>query len=97
MTKLMALVGIGVLLGESAALAETCNIHSTSPPGHWRFYRVYDARTGEVLLRQAINGGDTKLVTAKHDHVRIESKLPGHLNYRAGPTAACKGGNTIRV
>jgi hypothetical protein len=97
MTKLMTLVGTGALLWQSAALAGTCKIHSASAPGHWRFFRVYDAHTGEVLLRQAVNGGDSKAVTSKHNQVRIESKLPGHRNYRPGPLAACKGDNTISV
>ena len=94
--KLMALMAIGVFVGESAALAGTCNIQSTTPPGVWRFFRIYDAGTGEVLLRQAINGGDTKSVTSKHDQVRVEFKTPGSTKYQVGATAPCKDDNTIR-
>jgi len=92
----MALMVIGVFLGESAAVAGTCNIQSSSPPGVWRFFRVYDGGSGEVLLRQAISGGDSKSVTSKSDQVRVEFKLPGHTKYQVGATATCKDGNTIR-
>ena len=96
MAKLFALISLYALLGETAALAGTCQIQSADPPGQWKFFRVYDAKTGEVVRAQAINGGDAKEVISKHDQVRVEFKLPGDIQYRPGFAAECKGGNTIR-
>ncbi len=96
MAKLFALISLYALLGETAALAGTCHIQSTNPPGQWKFFRVHDAKTGEVVRAQAINGGDSKELTSKHDQVKVEFKLPGDIQYRGAFVAPCKDGNTIR-
>jgi hypothetical protein len=93
--KTIVLLAIAALLSGSAPLELTCKLQSKSPAGEWRFFRVYDASTGEVLLRQAVNGGDRKTIYSKHDQVRVESKLPGHTVYQPSTFAPCKGGNTI--
>jgi len=95
--KPVALFAIAALLVESAALAESCKVQSTSPPGQWKFVRAYDPDTNEVVLRQAINGGDSKPVTVAGDHVRVEYKLPGHTRYQPAVVAPCKDGNVVRT
>jgi hypothetical protein len=95
--KPVALFTIAMLLGEGGALAESCKVQSSSPPGQWKFVRAYDPDTGAVVLRQAINGGDSKSVTVSGRHVRVESKLPGHTHYQPAVVASCKGGNTVRT
>jgi hypothetical protein len=95
--KAVVLFAIAALLGESGALAGSCRIQSTNPPGQWKFVRAYDPDNGTIVLRQAINGGDSKQVTVSGHHVRVESKLPGHTHYHSGPVAPCKGGNIVRT
>ena len=94
--KLLVLVAIAALSAESPALAKSCRIQSTDPPGQWKFFRAYDADTGAVVLRQAINGGDSKPVTVSGRRVRVETKLPGHTRYQPAVVVACTGGNTIK-
>ena len=96
MARVFAFMSLCALLGETAASAGTCHIRSTNPPGQWKFFRVHDAKTGELVRAQAINGGDSKELTSKHDQVKVEFKLPGDIQYRRGFVAPCKGGNTIR-
>ena len=79
-----------------ASAPTSCQLQSTSPRGRWRFFRVVDVRTGEIIFAQAINGGDVKQIYPKHSQVRIEHKLPGHTVYQKGATVECKGGITIR-
>jgi hypothetical protein len=83
-----------VVAGE--ALAETCNIQSRRAPGEWKFVKVYDADTGEIVYQQAVSGGVNKQVTVSGQRVRIDSKLPGYIDYEAGAVALCKGGNTVK-
>ena len=93
--KTIALLAIAALLSGSAPLELACKLQSRGPAGEWRFFRVYDASTGEVLLRQAVNGGDRKTIYSKHDQVRVEFKLPGHTVYQPSTVVPCKGGDTI--
>ena len=86
----------GAEIATAAPAPPTCRLQSTSPKGSWRFFRVVDARTGEIVFAQAINGGDVKQIYPKHSLVRIEHKLPGHTVYQKGPTVECKGEMTIR-
>lgn len=94
--KLLTLIAIGAVLGETAALAGTCKVQSSKAPGQWTFVRVYDLDTGKVVLRQGINGGDSKEVTVKGHRMKIEHKLAGHRNYVAGPMTDCKAGQTVK-
>jgi hypothetical protein len=72
-------------------------VENSSAPGSWKFVRAYDADTGEVVLRKAINGGDSAKVTVSGTTARIEYKLAGHTRYQTAIIAACKGGNTLRT
>jgi hypothetical protein len=96
-TKVLTLAGIIAVLIHGEAFAESCNIQSTRPPGEWKFVRVYDADTGAIVLRQAINGGVNKQVVVSGERVRVDSKLPGDMDYRTGAVALCKGGNIVKV
>jgi hypothetical protein len=96
MFKLVTLVAVGAFLGESAALAGSCNVQSSKPHGHWTFVHVYDVDNGHIVLRQAINGGDSKHVTVSGHRLRVEHKTAGHRMYRADPEADCKDGNTVK-
>ena len=80
----------------SPAVAGTCKIQSTREPGHWTFLKVFDVESGEVVLQKAIEGGKYREVTAHGDRVRVDWKLPGGKDYKAGPVSPCKDGNTIK-
>ena len=95
MRKLIGLFVLSALLAGSPALAETCKVHNNRSPGSWIFVQVYDADTGHVVLRQAINGGDSKEVTVSGHRARVDQKPAGHRNYSTGAVSACKKGNTI--
>jgi hypothetical protein len=95
MWKLIGLVAAIALLGESAALAETCKVRNHRAPGDWVFVHVHDADTGQIVLRQAINGGDSKNVTVSGHRARVDQKPAGYRQYKTGSIAVCKGGNTI--
>lgn len=96
MLKLVAAAALGLLLVESGAVAGTCKVKNSKPAGHWTFVQVYDADTNNVVLRQAINGGDTKNVTVSRHSVRVDHKFAGQRQYKTGAVAACKDGNTIK-
>jgi hypothetical protein len=96
MLSLVTLIAVSALLGESPALAKGCKVQSSKAPGQWTFVRVHDVDTGQVVLRQGINGGDSKHVTVSGHRIRIEHKLAGHKNYRSDAVADCKGGNTVK-
>ena len=95
MLWLLPFVAAAGVATEASAPA-TCQLQSISPRGSWRFFRVVDVRTGEIVMAQAINGGDVKQIYPKHSQVRVEHKLPGHTVYQKGPPVECKGGITIR-
>jgi hypothetical protein len=95
MRRIAALAALLALLGESPALAESCKVRNGRSAGNWIFVQVYDVDKGQVVLRQAINGGDSKDVTVSGHRARVDQKPAGHRNYKAGAVAACKGGNTI--
>ena len=86
-----------VATGTAAPTEHECKVQSSSAPGQWKFIRIYDASTGVVIWRQAINGGDSKRVTSNGPSVRIETKLPGYIKYTPAGTHTCSGGKTIRV
>ena len=94
----LAQIAAGLALASgSPTTADTCNIQSSSAPGEWIFFRVYDAATGQEILRTAINGGDVKTIAVDHDRVKIERKAPGQSQYRTAAVATCKDGNTIKA
>jgi len=95
MWKLIGLFAAVALLGENAASAETCKVRNHRAPGDWTFVHVYDVDTGHVVLRQAINGGDSKEVTVSGHRARVDQKPAGHRQYKTGAIAVCKGGNTV--
>lgn len=87
---------IAAALLEGAAVAGTCKVQNAAKPGDWRFVHVYDVKKSEIVLRQAINGGDSKSVTVSGDRVRVNHKYPGSKGYKAGPVVACKNGNIVK-
>ncbi len=90
-------IGIIALATGSGAIAGTCNIQSTRAPGQWKFVKVYDLDTGEVVLQKAINGGETREVTVRGHRMRVDWKLPGGKNYKAGAEAICADGHTVSI
>ena len=92
---LFAAVVVASLL-EGTAAAGTCKVQNTAAPGQWRFVHVYDVKKSEIVLRQAINGGDSKEVTVSGERVRVNHKHPGGKTYTAGAIAICKNGNTVK-
>ena len=96
MLKLVAAAALGILLAESAAVAGRCKVQNAKPAGQWTFVQVYDTDTSHVVLRQAIDGVDTKNVTVSGHRVRVDHKLAGHRNYKQGTVAVCKDGNVIK-
>jgi len=95
MRKLIGLFALAALVAESPALADSCKVRNGRSPGSWIFVQVYDADTGHVVLRQAINGGDSKEVTVSGHRARVDQKPAGHRNYDTGAVAVCKRGGTI--
>ena len=95
--KPIVLLSVVALLGESAALAESCKVQSSHPPGQWKFIRVYDVDTGAIVLGQAVNGGDAKSVTVRGHRIKLEAKLPGALHYGPAVEADCKEGQTVKI
>jgi hypothetical protein len=94
----LARIGVaGVTLLGGTAWAGTCKLQNASSPGAYKFVRVHDADTGAVILRKAINGGDSVDLEVSGSRVRIDVKPAGHKNYRAGPISVCKAGNTLRT
>ena len=97
MTRQQVLIGIAAAsILEGAAVAGTCKVQSWAAAGDWRFVDVYDVTKSEIVLRQAINGGDSKDVTVTGDRIRVNHKRSGNRNYAAGPVADCKNGNTVK-
>src|SRR5688500_5188904 len=92
----LSLVAIAAFLSPAEAFAGSCSIQSTRAPGEWKFAKVYDADTGKIVLRQVVNGGDTKQVVVSGERVRVDSKLPGDIDYRTGSVALCKDENIIK-
>jgi hypothetical protein len=93
--QLFASVLAAALL-EGAAFAGTCSVQNSAAPGDWRFVHVYDVKKSEIVLRQAINGGDSKEVTVSGNKIRVDHKRAGNRNYATGPVTACKDGNTVK-
>jgi hypothetical protein len=98
----MRLVGrIALALIASAAstvaTAGECRVQNASQRGQWKFIRAYDVTDNIVVLRQPINGGDSKPVTVKGASVRVEYKLAGDKHYHPAHVAACEGGNVVRI
>ena len=97
MTKKHAiLVIVAALFAERNAIAGTCNVRSSAPVDRWRFVQVYDVDRNEVVLRQAVKGGDSKPVTVSGERIRVAYKLPGATRYKPGVEALCKEGSTIQ-
>lgn len=95
--KLLALGGIALSLMASSPPSYSCNVHVTGPSGQWKFVQVHDLANGEVVLRQMIKSGESKHIDATGEKIRIDWKLAGYKHYRTGPTATCKGGNTVTL
>ena len=95
MWNLFGLFAAAALLGEGVALAGNCKVRNSRAPGDWTFVHVHDVDTGQIVMRQAINGGDSKNVTVSGRRVRIDQKPAGHRQYKTGAITVCKGGNTI--
>ena len=97
MTKhILAFAVTAAALLEGGAFAGTCKVQNAAKPGDWRFVHVYDVKKSEIVLRQAINGGDSKEVTVSGERVRVNHKRPGSKAYAAGAIAICKNGNTVK-
>ena len=97
MTKKYAtLVIVAASFVEQSAIAATCNVKSSGPADRWRFVQVYDVDRNEVVLRQAVKGGDSKPVTVSGERIRVAYKLPGATRYNPGLEALCKEGSTIQ-
>ena len=92
----IALLATAVVLLESQAGAETCMIHNSGPAGEWKFFRVHDADTGQIVLQQAIKGGDSRQVEVSKERVTVSSKFPGYRQYSQPIASTCKGGNTVK-
>ena len=90
------LIGLVALCTSSGALAGTCNIESSAPPGQWKFVKVYDVHNGEIVLQRGINGGGRYEVTAKGDRIRIDWKFAGGTHYNSGAVVTCKDGLTVK-
>jgi len=75
-----------------ASAPTSCQLQSTSPRGRWRFFRVVDVRTGEIIFAQAINGGDVKQIYPKHSRVRIEPNCPVTPSIGRGRPLSAKAG-----
>ena len=85
------------VLVPSTAFADSCKVQNSSPPGQWKFVRVYDADTGQIVLRQAINGGDSKDVTLTGTRARVEYKLAGDAQYHSATIETCKAGSVLKT
>ena len=90
-------IAAGAEMAAGPAGAGNCKVQNASAPGAYKFVRVHDADSGAVVLRKAINGGDSVELTVSGGRVRIEFKQPGQKDYRSGPVAICRDGNTLRV
>jgi len=88
---------LAILFSAAPVQAETCQVQNTSAPGLWKFVRVYDVDTGQVVLRRAINGGDSVEVRVSGIRARVEFKLAGYTRYKTSANGTCKGGNTLRT
>lgn len=93
---------LGVLLflalgGQNYDEPESCKILWNGPADEWRFVKVYEQSTGEVVFQSVVRGGESHGVYVKTPRIRIESKWAGDKNYHPGPTASCKGGITVRI
>jgi hypothetical protein len=95
--QLTMLATVAALFLESGAVAGTCKIETARPAGEWTFVQVHDADTGEIVLQKAIMGGTSRDVTVKGERVRVDSKLPGATQYKAGTVSVCKDGNVVRI
>lgn len=94
---LASMGALAILFAAAPVRAESCQVHNASAPGVWKFVRVYDVDTGQVVLRRAINGGDSVEVTVSGSRARVEFKLAGYTRYKTSVTGTCKGGNTLRT
>jgi hypothetical protein len=90
-------IAVTALLVPSTALAESCKVQNSNAAGQWKFVRVYDADTGQVVLRQAINGGDSKDVTVSGTRARVEYKLAGDAQYHSATIGTCKAGSVLKT
>ena len=88
--------GLLALGTASAGMAGTCNVQSTRAPGHWKFVKVFDVDTGEIVFQKVIDGGKLHEVTVSGERARVDWKLPGGKDYKAGPVSSCKDGNTVK-
>jgi len=50
-----------------------------------------------MLAAQAIKAGDSRPVEVTGDKIRVDWKMPGDRNYRAGSVALCKAGNFVKI
>jgi hypothetical protein len=89
-------IGLIALGTSSGAIAGTCNIESSAPPGQWKFVKVYDVHNGEIVLQRGINAGRLYEVTAKGDRIRIDWKFAGGTHYNSGAVVTCKDGLTVK-
>ncbi|MCL6679157.1 hypothetical protein LZ519_07490 [Sphingomonas sp. RG327] len=88
--------GLIALCASSGAIAGTCNIESSAPPGQWKFVKVYDVHNGEIVLQRGISGGRRYEVTAKGDRIRIDWKFAGGTHYNSGAVVTCKDGHIVK-
>ena len=76
---------------------ESCKVLWNGPSDEWRFVKIYEQSTGEIVFQSVVRGGESRGVYVKTPRIRVESKWAGDKNYHAGPTTDCKGGNTVRI
>lgn len=73
-----------------------CKIMYQAAPDEWRFVKVYELSSGEVVLQTVIRGGDSREVYVASPRIRIDSKWAGDVDYKPGAQSQCAKGETIK-
>ena len=75
----------------------SCKILYQAPTDRWRFVKVYELSSGQVVLQTVISGGRSRDVYVASPSIRIDSKWAGDVAYRPGLPVRCADGATIRI
>ena len=74
-----------------------CKIMYQAPSDRWRFIKVYEVSSGQVVLQTVISGGRSRDVYVASPSIRIDSKWAGDVAYRPGLPVSCAHGATIKI
>jgi hypothetical protein len=73
-----------------------CKVMYQGTPDDWRFVKVYEVATGQIVLQTVIRGGSTSDVYVASPSIRIYSKWAGDLDYKPGQPVQCEKGATVK-